>query len=181
MIPKSVQRFSEKIMLKQEAERDDDSRKSHPALVPACGSWEQPTGDEKFDHVAVERLGLLDLAGMAGAVEDLQLAAGDALLQREGGPLRIVLARGDDDGRAGGLGVIALRLVMPITLELDEDGVDIAEHVAIGEQVGEEMGHRRRAESGAEAIEGVAPTVANPLLLVGLDARRDELLVGVVA
>jgi hypothetical protein len=33
MIPKSVQRFSEKIMLKQKLERDDDSTKSHPALA----------------------------------------------------------------------------------------------------------------------------------------------------
>jgi hypothetical protein len=32
MIPKSVQRFSEKIMLKKKLERDDDSTKSHPAL-----------------------------------------------------------------------------------------------------------------------------------------------------
>jgi hypothetical protein len=33
MIPKSVLRFSEKIMLKQEVEWDDDSKKSHPALA----------------------------------------------------------------------------------------------------------------------------------------------------
>jgi hypothetical protein len=37
MIPKSVQRFSEKIMLKQEAgEWDDDLRKNHPALDRGC-------------------------------------------------------------------------------------------------------------------------------------------------
>jgi hypothetical protein len=35
MIPKSVQRFSEKIMLKQETKRDGDSRKSHPVLARA--------------------------------------------------------------------------------------------------------------------------------------------------
>jgi len=33
MIRKSGYRFSEKIMLKQKIERDDDSKKSHPALV----------------------------------------------------------------------------------------------------------------------------------------------------
>jgi hypothetical protein len=33
MIRKSVQRFSEKIMLKQKIERDDDSETSHPALA----------------------------------------------------------------------------------------------------------------------------------------------------
>jgi hypothetical protein len=32
MIPKSGNRFSEKIMLKQRTRRDDDSKKSHPAL-----------------------------------------------------------------------------------------------------------------------------------------------------
>jgi hypothetical protein len=32
MIRKSGYRFSEKIMLKQRIERDDDSKKSHPAL-----------------------------------------------------------------------------------------------------------------------------------------------------
>jgi DNA-binding winged helix-turn-helix (wHTH) protein len=32
MIPKSGYRFSEKIMLKDEMERDDDSKKSHHAL-----------------------------------------------------------------------------------------------------------------------------------------------------
>jgi hypothetical protein len=52
---------------------------------------------------------------------------------------------------------------------------------AIGEQVGEEMGHRRRAESGAEVLEGVAPTVADAAFLISLDARRDELLLRVVA
>ena len=33
MIRKSVKRFSEKIMLKREAKRDDDSTKSHRALA----------------------------------------------------------------------------------------------------------------------------------------------------
>jgi hypothetical protein len=66
-------------------------------------------------------------------------------------------------------------------MELGNDGIDIAEHVAIGEQVGEEMRHRRRAESGAEVLEGVAPTVADAALFIGLDARRDEFLVRVVA
>ena len=33
MIRKSGHRFSEKIMLKQKIERDDDSKKSHPALA----------------------------------------------------------------------------------------------------------------------------------------------------
>src|ERR1700752_1937991 len=36
MIPKSENRFSEEIMLKQRIKRDDDSKKSHPALVGEC-------------------------------------------------------------------------------------------------------------------------------------------------
>jgi hypothetical protein len=39
MIRKSVQRFSEKIMLKQKIERVDDSKKSHPALGGERGIW----------------------------------------------------------------------------------------------------------------------------------------------
>src|SRR5262249_53210180 len=151
------------------------------SLAPACGPWEQAVSGQKFDHVAVEQRRLLDLAGMAGAVEDVQFAAGDALLQRESGPVRVVLATGDDDGWTGDLGVMALGLGLLIGLELGDDGVDIAEHVAIGEQVGEEIGHRRRAESGAEVLEGVAPTVADAAVLISLDARWDEFLVRVVA
>src|SRR5207247_177108 len=98
------------------------------------------------------------LAGMAGAVEDLQFAAGDALLQREGSPVRVVLAAGNDDGWTDDLGVMALGLWLLIGLELGDDGVDIAKYVTIGEKVGEEMCHRRRAEGGAEVLEGVAPT-----------------------
>jgi hypothetical protein len=33
MIPKSGNRFSEKIMLHKKLERDDDSKKSHPARM----------------------------------------------------------------------------------------------------------------------------------------------------
>src|SRR5258708_29216771 len=113
---------------------------------------------------------------MAGALEDLQFAVGDALLQRESGPVRVVLATGEDDGWTGDLGVMALGLGLLIGLELGDDGVDIAEHIALGEQVGEEVRHRRRAEGGAEVLEGVAPTVADAPLPVRLDARWDELL-----
>jgi hypothetical protein len=37
MIRKSGNRFSEKIMLKKKMERDDDSKKSHPALEIGLG------------------------------------------------------------------------------------------------------------------------------------------------
>src|SRR5262249_51814941 len=151
------------------------------SLALAGSSWEQAVGGQKFDHVAVKQRRLLDLAGMAGAVEDLQFATGDPLLQRESSPVRVVLAAGDDDGWTGDFGVMGLGLGLLIGLELGDDGVDIAEHVAIGEQVGEEMGHRRRAESGAEVLEGVAPTVADAAFLISLDAWWDELLLRIVA
>ncbi|MGH6741223.1 MAG: hypothetical protein ACREDY_19740 [Bradyrhizobium sp.] len=38
MIRKSVQRFSEKIMLNKKLERDDDSKKSHRALLLGLGA-----------------------------------------------------------------------------------------------------------------------------------------------
>src|SRR5262249_29748795 len=91
------------------------------SLAPACGSWEQAVGGQKFDHVAIKQRGLFDLAGMAGAVENLQFAAGDALLQRESGPVRVVLAAGDDDGWTGDLGVMPLGLGLLIGLKLGDD------------------------------------------------------------
>src|ERR1700704_4986612 len=90
------------------------------ALAPACGSWEQAAGGQKLDHVAVEQRRLLDLAGMAGAVEDFHFTAGDALLQRESGPVRVVLAAGEDDGWTGDLGMMALGFGQPIGLELGD-------------------------------------------------------------
>src|SRR5262249_48487199 len=151
------------------------------SLAPACGSWKQAVGGQKVGHVAVKQRRLFDLAGMAGAVEDLQFAAGDALLQRGSGPVRVVLATGDDDGWTGDLGVMPVWLGLLISLELGDDGVDIAEPIAIGEQVGEEMGHRRRAERGAEVLKGVAPAIADAVFLISRDAWRDELLLRVVA
>jgi hypothetical protein len=52
MIPKSGYRFSEKIMLHEELERDDDSKKSHhalssydlPNMATRCGSMPSHTG-----------------------------------------------------------------------------------------------------------------------------------------
>ena len=56
---------------------------------------------EKLDHVAIEQPGLLDLAGVAGAVEDFHLAAGNARLQGCGARMRAVLAAGQNDRGAG--------------------------------------------------------------------------------
>src|SRR5262245_10676722 len=60
MIPKSVQRFSEKIMLNKKLERDDDSTKSHPALANEleiredCNEQAQ-SAPSAFDRVAGRR------------------------------------------------------------------------------------------------------------------------------
>ena len=52
MIRKSGYRFSEKIMLKQEIERDDVSKKSHPALV--ASNWISLEHDAlELDRLAV--------------------------------------------------------------------------------------------------------------------------------
>ena len=45
---------------------------------------------EKFDHVAIEQPRLLDLAGVAGAVKDFHIAAGNARLQGCGARMRAV-------------------------------------------------------------------------------------------
>src|SRR5262245_3500862 len=122
------------------------------SLAPACGSWEQAVGGQKFDHVAVKQRRLFDLAGMAGAVEDLQFAAGDALLQRESGPVRVVLATGDDDGGTGDLGVMPLGLWPPIGIELGDDGANIAEKAEIGEQVAGGLRQERRVGTRGSGV-----------------------------
>src|ERR1700692_2177334 len=105
------------------------------SLAPDWSPREQAVGSQKLNHIAVEQRRLLNLAGVARAVDGLQFAAGDALLQREGSPMRVVLAAGDNDRGTGDLGVVAVGLGLPIGLELGDDGVDIAEHVTFGKQV----------------------------------------------
>ena len=106
---------------------------------------------QKFNHVPVEWPGLFDLAGVSGAIENFEFAAADTLLQGACGFVRIVLAAGDDDGGTGDFVVMIRRFGLLISPELGDDGVNVAELVAFGEQVGEEMRHRRRAEGGAES------------------------------
>jgi len=60
-----------------------------------------PQAPRELDHEAIEEPRLLDVAGMAGAGQRLQLAMGDALLQGEGAWVRGVLAAASVDcGRA---------------------------------------------------------------------------------
>ena len=56
---------------------------------------------EKFDHEAIEKPGLLHLAGVAGARQNFQLAIGYARLERECALMAAVLAAGENDRRAG--------------------------------------------------------------------------------
>src|SRR5215472_11089071 len=136
---------------------------------------------QKLDHMAVKQRWLLNLTGVACAIDGSQFAAGDALLQCKRSLMRVVLASSDDDGRTGNFGMVIVRLRLPVGLELGDDGSDIAEHVATGKQVGEEMCHRRRPESGAKVLEGIAPAVADALLLIGLDPWWNEVFLWIVA
>src|SRR5512144_3036889 len=61
MIPKSGYRFSEKIMLQHRLERDDDSKKSHPAL------------DEKVLNQRQELAGLLEVRVVSRLPDDSEL------------------------------------------------------------------------------------------------------------
>src|ERR1700688_1703785 len=67
------------------------------SLAPDCGRREHAVGGQKLNHIAVKQRRLLNLASVAGAVDGLQFATGDALLQREGSSMRVVLAAGDND------------------------------------------------------------------------------------
>ena len=63
---------------------------------------------EKLDHEAVEQPRLLDLAGVAGAVEDFHLAAWNKRLQSSSARMRGVFAPGQDDGGAGDARMVVL-------------------------------------------------------------------------
>jgi hypothetical protein len=59
MIPKSGNRFSEKIMLHKKLERDGDSKKSHPALEPRISDSLLGTEDNPTKKRSYFSLGLL--------------------------------------------------------------------------------------------------------------------------
>jgi hypothetical protein len=88
-------------------------------------------GGQKLNHITVKQRRLLDLAGVAGAVDGLQFTTGGALLQREGSPMRVFLVAGDNDGRTGDLGVVAVGLGLPIGLELKCSGSAVWEALSI--------------------------------------------------
>ena len=80
-------------------ELDRSHRTTALAGLGACR--EQAVLGEKFDHEAIEQPGLLDLAGVAGSWQNLQLAIGYARHEREGALMAAVLAAGENDRRAG--------------------------------------------------------------------------------
>src|SRR5215470_3669373 len=61
-------------------------------LRSSIGRRKQPVLAQELDHEAIEQPGLLDLAGMAGAMQDPHLAAGNARLQGERALMRAILA-----------------------------------------------------------------------------------------
>src|SRR5256885_11370946 len=90
MIPKSVQRFSERIMLhQQQLERDDDSKNRHPALVvdklQAGYGPAQVLFDVSFSIDAGEVVTLLGRNGM-GKTTTIKTVMG--LLAARGGSVR---------------------------------------------------------------------------------------------
>src|SRR5690242_492577 len=141
----------------------------------------QPVLLQELDHVTIEQPRLLDLAGMAGAVQDLHLAAGDALLERRRAWMRGVFAAGEDDGRAFYARVVILGVRLGQRLKLINDRLRVGVRVAPSEQIGEVVRQRRGAERRAEILERVTPAVIDALRGVGGDAARGELLAGIVA
>ncbi len=136
---------------------------------------------EKPDHEAVEEPRLLDLAGVAGAGQDFQLAVWYARLEREGAWMAAVFAAGKDNHRAGDVLVMAFGVRLSECAELMNDGFGVGVLVAFGEHVGEEMRHRRDAKRGAHVFKRVAPTIADAFGAVIIDAFLGEFFGRVVA
>ncbi len=87
---------------------------------------------EKFDHETIEKPGLFDLTGVAGAWQDLQFTIRYAPLERERALMGTVLAPGQDRGWTGDTRMMALRLWLLESPELVKDRVQIGEFIAFG-------------------------------------------------
>jgi hypothetical protein len=111
--------------------------------------WEKVVLGEKFDHEAIEKPGLLDLTGMAGAGQSLQLTIGYACLQRESTLMAVVLAAGQNDRRTGDTLMMAVRIRLRQRFELMDDRFHVGVSVAFAEKVRKEVrqwsGAKRRA------------------------------------
>jgi hypothetical protein len=122
---------------------DSDDRSSR---LGCCG--EKVVLGEKFDHEAIEKPGLLDLTGVAGAGQSLQLAIGYACLQRESTLMAVVLAAGQNDRRTGDTLMMAVRIRLRQRFELMDDRFNVGVFVAFGEKVRKEVrqwsGSKRR-------------------------------------
>jgi branched-chain amino acid transport system ATP-binding protein len=131
MIPKSVQRFSEKIMLHQKLERDDDSKKRHPALVVDKLQAGYGPAQVLFDVTFAVRAGeVVTLLGRNGMGKTTTIKTLMGMLPARGGSARF----GDEDllGRPSyrvaqrGLGLVPEgRQIFP-TLSVEENLVATA-------------------------------------------------------
>src|SRR3954470_12716787 len=99
------------------------------AFPRSTARWKQSVPGQEIDHVAVEQPGLLDLTGVSSPRQHLQFAILDALLEREGLRVGVVLAAGQDDRGAGDPRLLVLRVRRCMRLELMDDRVDVAELV----------------------------------------------------
>ena len=89
---------------------------------------------EELDHVAVKQPGLLELAGVTGAVQDFHLAARYAPLEREGARVCMVFAAAEDQCRASDARMMIGRVGICRRLELINDRLQVGLCVALGEQ-----------------------------------------------
>src|SRR5262245_16147326 len=88
---------------------------------------------QKLQHEAIEQPGLLDLTGVAGAVQDLHLAVRDTILERKRGLVGAVLAAGQNDRRAGNTRMMVLGIRALMRVELVDDRLDVGVRIAFGE------------------------------------------------
>src|SRR5579872_7623187 len=136
---------------------------------------------EKLDHVAVEKPGLLDLAGVPGAMKNFHLAARDAGLECRRTGVRAIFAARQDDRRAGNPRMMILRIGYRRSLELIDDRLQVGLRVALGEHLGEKMRQRRRTERRAQVLERKIPAILDAARRIAGDALGRVLFVRTVA
>src|SRR5947199_7114260 len=132
----------------------------------------------KFDHKAVNKPRLLNLTGMAGSRQNLQLAIRYARLEREGALMGAVLAPGENYRRTGDALMMAVRIGLLESFELVEDRLHIGELVAFGEKVREEMRQRCRTKRRAQILERVCPAIVYAVGRIGIDPPLGKFLGG---
>lgn len=136
---------------------------------------------QKLDHKAIEEPRLLDLASVARTRQGFQFTVRYAFLQREGALMTVILAAGQNDGRAGDALEKPFRVGLCQRFELMDDGLDIGVPIAFREKVREKVRQRSRAKGGAQVFERVGPAVINTVGSVVSNPSFGEFLARIVA